>query len=91
MAAHLVSQEAFSSDDFNVEAYVAACRQQLQLKPLRQELESFLTKVQNAVVELINKDYADFVSLSSNLVGVDKVLQDLRQPLDKVKEDIKVT
>ncbi len=31
-------------------------------------VDAFLASIRNSVVELINKDYADFVSLSSNLV-----------------------
>lgn len=43
-----------------------------------------------SMVELINKDYADFVSLSSNLVGLDRALSSLNEPLHRVKQDVQV-
>ncbi|XP_066238908.1 conserved oligomeric Golgi complex subunit 2 isoform X2 [Saccopteryx leptura] len=39
------------------------------------------------MVELINKDYADFVNLSTNLVGVDKALNQLSVPLGQLREE----
>ncbi|XP_044923320.1 conserved oligomeric Golgi complex subunit 2-like isoform X1 [Mustela putorius furo] len=38
------------------------------------------------MVELINKDYADFVNLSTNLVGMDKALNELSVPLGQLRE-----
>ena len=40
--------------------------------------------------ELINKDYPDFVNLSTNLVDLDKAIQDLKIPLDTIKKDVDV-
>ena len=33
------------------------------------------------MIELINEDYADFVNLSTNLVGLDKTITTLEEPL----------
>ncbi len=38
----------------------------------------------------LNKDYADFVSLSSKLVGIDKVIAEIRVPLDVIREEVRV-
>ncbi|XP_044923295.1 conserved oligomeric Golgi complex subunit 2-like isoform X1 [Mustela putorius furo] len=38
------------------------------------------------MVDLINKDYADFVNLSTNLVGMDKALNELSVPLGQLRE-----
>ncbi|XP_059036062.1 conserved oligomeric Golgi complex subunit 2-like isoform X2 [Mustela lutreola] len=38
------------------------------------------------MVKLINKDYADFVNLSTNLVGMDKALNQLSVPLGQLQE-----
>ena len=35
------------------------------------------------MIELINEDYADFVNLSTNLVGLDKCILRLKEPLLK--------
>lgn len=55
-------------DDFHVENFVVECRRKVQLEMLRNDLHVYLKILQSAMVELINKDYADFVNLSTNLV-----------------------
>ncbi|XP_044942171.1 conserved oligomeric Golgi complex subunit 2-like isoform X3 [Mustela putorius furo] len=42
------------------------------------------------MVELINKDYADFVNLSTNLVGMDKALNQLSVPLGQLREVLRI-
>jgi len=51
-----------------VENFVVECRRKVQLEMLRNDLHVYLKILQSAMVELINKDYADFVNLSTNLV-----------------------
>ena len=41
----------------------------MSLETLRENLEVYFKLLKNAMIELINKDYADFVNLSSNLVS----------------------
>lgn len=45
----------------------------MQLEELREDLELYYKLLKTAMVELINKDYADFVNLSTNLVSVTKL------------------
>lgn len=40
------------------------------------------------MIELINEDYADFVSLSANFVNLDKSINQIKDPLDELKEEI---
>ena len=56
-------------DDFNVDQFVLECRRRVQLEDLRDDLSVYLKILRSAMIELINKDYADFVNLSSNLVS----------------------
>jgi hypothetical protein len=42
------------------------------------------------MIELINKDYADFVNLSSNLIGLDKAINGIQIPLGQLKEEVLV-
>lgn len=42
------------------------------------------------MIELINKDYADFVNLSSNLIGLDKAINGIQVPLGQLKEEVLV-
>lgn len=42
------------------------------------------------MIDLINRDYTDFVNLSSNLIGLDKAINDLQAPLGQLKEEVMV-
>lgn len=55
--------------DFNVDHFVSECRKRVQLEELRDDLELYYKLLKTAMIELINKDYADFVNLSTNLVN----------------------
>ena len=66
------------------------CRRRVQLETLRDDLALYLKILQSAMIELINKDYADFVNLSTNLVGMDKAINNLMTPLDQLKSEIQV-
>lgn len=59
--------------DFDVDHFVSDCRKRVQLEELREDLELYYKLLKTAMVELINKDYADFVNLSTNLVSVTKL------------------
>ncbi|XP_074648314.1 conserved oligomeric Golgi complex subunit 2-like [Tubulanus polymorphus] len=78
----------FMKDDFDVDHFVTTCRHKVQLETLREDLHLYLVTLKSAMIELINKDYADFVNLSTNLVGMDKAIKNLTAPLDQLKEQI---
>lgn len=46
-----------------------------------------MKELKTELIELINSDYADFINLSTNLNGVDRMMEDLRKPLDRMKND----
>uniref|UniRef100_A0A8B9LPV6 Conserved oligomeric Golgi complex subunit 2 n=1 Tax=Astyanax mexicanus TaxID=7994 RepID=A0A8B9LPV6_ASTMX len=75
-------------DDFDVDRFVAECRKHVQLEQMREDLEQYYRLLKTAMVELINKDYADFVNLSTNLVGMDKALNQLSVPLGQLREEV---
>ncbi|XP_047208155.1 conserved oligomeric Golgi complex subunit 2 [Girardinichthys multiradiatus] len=81
-------KDIFMKDDFDVDQFVAECRKQVQLEEMREDLELYYKLLKTAMVELINKDYADFVNLSTNLVGMDKALNQLSVPLGQLREEI---
>ena len=62
-------ESIFLEAEFNAERFVSACRRRVTLEHLRVDLEAFFKTLKAALVELINSDYADFVSLSAKLVG----------------------
>jgi len=59
----------FLQSNFNVEHFIMEYRRKVPLESLRNDLRMYLKILQSALVELINKDYADFVNLSTNLVS----------------------
>ncbi|KAB0383559.1 hypothetical protein FD755_005476, partial [Muntiacus reevesi] len=75
-------------EDFDVDHFVSDCRKRVQLEALRDDLELYYKLLKTAMVELINKDYADFVNLSTNLVGMDKALNQLSVPLGQLREEV---
>ncbi|XP_057704590.1 conserved oligomeric Golgi complex subunit 2 [Corythoichthys intestinalis] len=81
-------KDIFMKDDFDVDQFVADCRKQVQLEEMREDLELYYKLLKTAMVELINKDYADFVNLSTNLVGMDKALNQLSVPLGQLREEV---
>lgn len=81
-------KNVFMKDDFDVDQFVSECRKQVQLEEMREDLELYYKLLKTAMVELINKDYADFVNLSTNLVGMDKALNQLSVPLGQLREEV---
>lgn len=60
------------------------------LEILRDDLGSYLKVLRSSMIELINRDYADFVNLSGNLVGLDKAIIHLEEPLSVIHSEILV-
>ena len=60
----------------------------IPLETLKEDLSLYLEVLETAMYDLINRDYQDFVSLSSNLVGLDTALEDLSNPLNILKQDV---
>ncbi|XP_044935277.1 conserved oligomeric Golgi complex subunit 2-like isoform X2 [Mustela putorius furo] len=83
-------KDEFMKEDFDVDHFVSDCRKRVQLEELRGDLELYYKLLKIAMVELINKDYADFVNLSTNLVGMDKALNELSVPLGQLREVLRI-
>ena len=66
------STDVFLEESFAVDDFVNQCRKRVTIECLRDDLDAYYRTLKNAMVELINKDYADFVNLSANLVRRDK-------------------
>ena len=63
-------------------------RSGIPLETLKEDLSLYLEVLETAMYDLINRDYQDFVSLSSNLVGLDTAIEDLTNPLNVLKHDV---
>jgi len=80
----------FFSDDFSVDEFIQRKRQAVPLDVLRDDLGIHLKTLRSSLIELINQDYAQFVNLSSNLVGLDGRIQNIVSPLQRAHNDLKV-
>lgn len=81
-------RDELSMTEFNVDAFVVKYKREFGLEKLRDDLDLFLRVLKSSMVELINRDFADFLNLSTNLVGFDKSITTLKTPLNAMKTDI---
>ncbi|KAJ4444222.1 hypothetical protein ANN_06013 [Periplaneta americana] len=78
----------FIKKSFSVDQFLQNHRKKANLETLRDDLGIYLKVLRSAMIELINKDYADFVNLSSNLIGLDKAINGIQVPLGQLKEEV---
>ncbi|VDK57812.1 unnamed protein product [Anisakis simplex] len=78
----------FNRTDFNVDRFVNLARRRATLAQIHNDLRVYLKVVQNAMIELINDDYADFVNLSSNLVGLKETIDKLNKDIESIWSDL---
>lgn len=78
----------FMKSTFCVDDFLHDHRNAATLETMRDDLGLYLKVLRSAMIELINDDYADFVNLSSNLVGLDNTIQTIQMPLNALKEEI---
>lgn len=76
-------QKTFSVDEFLHENRNAG-----SLEIIRDDLGVYLKVLRSAMIELINQDYADFVNLSANLIGLDQQISGIGSPLEKLRDEI---
>ncbi|VDP13792.1 unnamed protein product [Onchocerca flexuosa] len=81
------NKDHFSRTDFNVERFLNLARRRASLQQIHNDLRVYLKIVQNSMIELINDDYADFVNLSSNLVGLKEAVDELTKDIETIWHD----
>lgn len=64
--------------------------QGLPLEDVLDDLRRSAHSLDNELIEIINQDYADLINLSSNLVGIDKTIGEVRAPLSHIQKDVQV-
>lgn len=82
------SKQEFIDDNFRVDKFVKSHRADVTLERLRELLSLYLKNVRFTLNDLINHDYADFVNLSTNLVGMDKSIALLSGSLADTKSQL---
>lgn len=58
------------------------------LEAIRDDLGLYLKVLRSSMIELINEDYADFVNLSANLIGLDQSIRKIQKPLEVLREEV---
>lgn len=86
---HTIERSVFTANDFDPDRFLSS-RRHLGLERLKMELNSHLKSLKVELVELINRDYQDFINLSTNLKGVDRAIDTLQQPLVRMETQVKV-
>ncbi|KAK9278492.1 hypothetical protein L1049_028058 [Liquidambar formosana] len=81
-------KHAFLEPTFDSESYIADLRTFVPFETLRSQLQSHLSSLKHELVDLINRDYNDFVNLSTKLVDVDGAIVRMRAPLTELREKI---
>ncbi|KIO31284.1 hypothetical protein M407DRAFT_68051 [Tulasnella calospora MUT 4182] len=76
-----------SSEPFDVDAFLLS-RSGQSLQDLRSELRGYLANLKEELVQLINDDYAAFISLSTDLKGEGVRLERLAAPLPSLRAEI---
>ncbi|KAL0630938.1 hypothetical protein Q9L58_010208 [Maublancomyces gigas] len=87
-----LSREAFSAEidaPFSPTAFLATLRHRHHtLEDLRAELRTRSKDLEKELVELVNRDYVDFVGLGSSLSGGDGKAEDLKMGLWGFRRDV---
>ncbi|KAJ9140181.1 hypothetical protein P3X46_030858 [Hevea brasiliensis] len=78
----------FLSPTLDTESYISELRTFVPFDTLRTELQAHLASLSHELIDLINRDYADFVNLSTKLVDVDAAVVRMRAPLLELREKI---
>ncbi|XP_055640039.1 conserved oligomeric Golgi complex subunit 2 [Toxorhynchites rutilus septentrionalis] len=78
----------FMKKTFSVDEFLHENRNAGSLEIIRDDLGIYLKVLRSAMIELINQDYADFVDLSANLIGLDQQISGIGAPLEKLREEV---
>jgi hypothetical protein len=76
-----------SAEDFDADAFLLT-RAHIPLEELRGELREYLGQLREELVQLINDDYEEFISLGTGLRGEEERLIRLGKPLTQLSEEV---
>lgn len=81
--------EFLAAETFDVENFLLS-RSYTSLPELRTELREYLSSLKEELVLLINDDYEDFISLSTDLRGEGARMARIKAPLKGIREQVQV-
>jgi len=82
------SKSDFIHQQFAVDDFVRTRRADTSLEKLEEQLGTYLKSLRLSLNDLINDNYSDFVNMSTNIVGTDKSIAMIRNPIEKSYTDI---
>lgn len=77
--------------NFSVDNFLAEHQNVASLETMRDDLGVYLKVLRLAMIELINKDYANFVNLCATLIGFDKAIGKIQVPLGQLNDEVVVS
>ncbi|XP_030033702.2 conserved oligomeric Golgi complex subunit 2 [Manduca sexta] len=78
----------FVKTNFSVDNFLEEHQNMASLETMRDDLGMYLKILRLAMIELINKDYANFVNLCATLIGFDKAILKVQVPLGHLNEEV---
>ncbi|XP_013182999.2 conserved oligomeric Golgi complex subunit 2 [Amyelois transitella] len=78
----------FVKTNFSVDNFLDEHQNAASLETMRDDLGMYLKVLRLAMIELINKDYANFVNLCATLIGFDKAIDKIQMPLEQLNEEL---
>lgn len=90
LPSNAVERSAFTAAEFDADTFLSS-RRHLGLERMKAELNTHLKSLKTELIELINRDYQDFINLSINLKGVDREIEDLKTPLANMEVEVNVS
>ncbi len=81
-------REGDSEDHADVHKYIDELRLYVPTEKIQAELRQLLANLKQELVDLINRDYDDFVNLSTNLVDVNSSVDRIRRPLEELRSTL---
>ncbi|ETV95516.1 hypothetical protein, variant 2 [Aphanomyces invadans] len=81
-------EAAFEADDFHPATFLEECQSRSPIVQVHHDLENFMQSLENQLVAIIDKDYAEFLQLSVKLKGVNSAVLSLRSPLLHILERV---
>ncbi|XP_046971641.1 conserved oligomeric Golgi complex subunit 2 [Vanessa cardui] len=78
----------FVKTSFSVDNFLSDHQDVASLETMRDDLGVYLKVLRLAMIELINKDYANFVNLCATLIGFDKAIVKIQVPLGQLNEEV---
>ncbi|CAH2094319.1 unnamed protein product [Euphydryas editha] len=78
----------FVKSNFSVDDFLSDHQNVASLETMRDDLGVYLKVLRLAMIELINKDYANFVNLCATLIGFDKAIVKIQVPLSQLNEEV---